>query len=68
MPRANKLTISEKILLVLQAKHCLSLEELERYTGEKKEVLLVYLTRLAKKDIISRNWAESFFMLTKIFL
>ena len=58
MTRGNKLTITEKILLLLQDKHCLSLEELERYTGVKKETLLVYLTRLADRDIISRTWGS----------
>jgi hypothetical protein len=48
MPRNGSLTISEKILLVLQEKGCCSLEELERYTKVRRNELLVYLTKMTK--------------------
>ncbi len=34
----------------------MSLEELEKYTKIRKNVLKVYLSRLAKEGLITRKW------------
>lgn len=52
----DNLRIRDQILIVLARKHCLSLEELERYTGVKRNVLKVYLSILARQGIITRTW------------
>jgi len=52
----ENLRIRDKILIVLARKYCLSLEELERYTGVKRNVLKVYLSILARQGIITRTW------------
>jgi len=44
--------------MVLSNKYCLSLEELEKLTGVKRNVLLVVLSRLAKKGVITRTWGS----------
>jgi len=54
----DKLSAQNRVLMVLSNKYCLSLEELERYTGVKRNVLLVVLHRLAKKGIITRTWGK----------
>nr|AAC44106.1 ORF80; Method: conceptual translation supplied by author [Sulfolobus islandicus]BAF62544.1 plrA80 [synthetic construct] len=51
----EKLTLTQLILIRL-SKSCQTLEELERYTGANRNVLLVTLTRLHKKGIIYRKW------------
>ncbi|WP_062088641.1 DNA-binding protein [Sulfolobus acidocaldarius] len=58
MPRNGSLTISEKILLVLQEKGCCSLEELERYTKVRRNELLVYLTKMTRQGIVTRSWGH----------
>jgi len=52
----GKLSLVQLILIYLSNKGCLTLEELERYTGAKRNVILVTLTRLNKKGIIYRKW------------
>jgi DNA-binding MarR family transcriptional regulator len=52
----EKLTLTQLILIYLSNKGCLTLEELQRYTGAKPGVLLVTLTRLHQKGIIYRKW------------
>ena len=52
----GKLSLVHLILIYLSNKGCLTLEELERYTGAKRNVILVTLTRLNKKGIIYRKW------------
>jgi DNA-binding HxlR family transcriptional regulator len=51
-----KLSIVQLILIHLANRGCLTLEELQRYTGAKPGVLLVTLTRLHKKGVIYRKW------------
>ncbi|XAF01980.1 ArsR family transcriptional regulator (plasmid) [Sulfolobus tengchongensis] len=58
MTYKRNLTAKEKILLVLAEKGSCSLEELERYTGIKRNVLLVHLTQLAKEGIVYRGWGH----------
>jgi len=36
----------------------MTLEELEEKTETKKNVLLVYLTRLSKRGLITRKWRK----------
>jgi DNA-binding IclR family transcriptional regulator len=48
----------ERILIVLAKRHCLSLEELEQYTGIKRSELKVYLSWLAREGIITRTWGR----------
>ena len=52
----EKLTLVQLVLIYLSNRGCLTLEELERYTGAKPGVLLVTLTRLHKKGLIYRKW------------
>jgi DNA-binding MarR family transcriptional regulator len=52
----EKMTLSQLILVYLSNKGCLTLEELEKYTGAKRNVLLVTLTRLHKRGLIYRKW------------
>ncbi len=52
----DKLSISQLILIYLSNRGCLTLEELEKYTGAKRNVLLVTLTRMHAKGIIYRKW------------
>jgi len=54
----GNLRIRDKVLIVLARKHCLSLEELEKYTGVRREVLKVYLSRLTHQGIITRTWGS----------
>ena len=56
MPARDKLTVTQRILIVLAEKYCLGLDELKHYTGVKKSVLKVYLSRLARKGVITRKW------------
>jgi predicted transcriptional regulator len=51
-----KLSIVQLILIHLANKGCLTLEELEKYTGAKRSVLLVTLTRLHARGVIYRKW------------
>ncbi|BDC00256.1 DNA-binding protein [Saccharolobus caldissimus] len=53
----ERFTLSE-LILVLLSKQCMTLEELEEKTGTKKNVLLVYLTRLSKRGLITRKWRK----------
>nr|WP_176579798.1 DNA-binding protein [Sulfolobus islandicus] len=53
----EKLTLTQLILIRL-SKSCQTLEELEAFTGAKRGVLLVVLTRLHKKGIIYRKWRK----------
>jgi len=52
----EKLTLVQLILIYLSNRGCLTLEELEKYTNAKRNVLLVTLTRLHNKGIIYRKW------------
>ena len=52
----EKMTLTQLILIYLSNKGCLTIEELEKYTGSKQNVLLVTLTRLHKRGIIYRKW------------
>jgi len=52
----EKLTLVQLILIYLSNRGCLTLEELERLTSAKKNVLLVTLTRLHSRGIIYRKW------------
>ena len=54
----RKLSIVQLILINLANRGCLTLEELERYTNSKRNVLLVTLTRLNKKGLIYRKWRK----------
>ena len=54
----ENLRIRDKILIVLARKHCLSLEELEKHTGVKRDILKVYLSQLARQGIITRSWGS----------
>lgn len=56
MSPRGKLRARERILIVLAEKYCMSLEELEKYTKIRKNVLKVYLSRLAKEGLITRKW------------
>jgi DNA-binding IscR family transcriptional regulator len=58
MKMTGNLRIRDRILIVLARKHCLSLEELEKYTGVQREVLKVYLSMLARRGIITRTWGS----------
>nr|WP_011114821.1 PlrA protein [Sulfolobus islandicus]CAC15837.1 PlrA protein [Sulfolobus islandicus] len=51
----EKMTLTQLILIRL-SQGCKTLEELERYTGAKRSVLLVTLTRLHARGIIYRKW------------
>jgi Mn-dependent DtxR family transcriptional regulator len=51
----GKLTLRERILLLL-VKKCRTLDELVKYLKVDKDVLKVYLSRLAKEGIITRHW------------
>ncbi len=52
----EKLTLVQLVLIYLSQRGCLTLEELEEFTGGKREVLLVTLTRLYKRGLIYRKW------------
>jgi len=52
----GKPTLVQLVLIHLANRGCLTLEELQRYTGAKPGVLLVTLTRLHKKGVIYRKW------------
>ena len=52
----EKMSLTQLILIYLSNRGCLTLEELERFTGTKRNVLLVTLTRLHNKGIIYRKW------------
>jgi DNA-binding MarR family transcriptional regulator len=52
----GKLSITQLILIYLANRGCLTLEEMEKYTGAKRSVLLVTLTRLHRKGLIYRKW------------
>jgi len=54
----GNLRIRDKILIVLSRKHCLSLEELEKHTGVKRDILKVYLSQLARQGIVTRSWGS----------
>jgi len=54
----ENLRIRDKILIVLARKYCLSLEELEKHTGVKCNILKVYLSQLARQGIITRTWGS----------
>ena len=58
MIMTGNLRIRDKILIVLARKHCLSLEELEKHTRVKRDILKVYLSQLARQGIISRTWGS----------
>ncbi|BAB66352.1 DNA-binding protein [Sulfurisphaera tokodaii str. 7] len=53
----ERFTLSELILLSL-SRRCMTLEELQERTGAEKNTLLVYLTRMYKRGIISRQWRK----------
>jgi predicted transcriptional regulator of viral defense system len=52
----EKMTLTQLILIYLAQRGCLTLEELEKYTNAKRNVLLVTLTRLHKKGLLYRKW------------
>jgi len=52
----DKLSLTQLILIRLTDRGCQTLEELERYTGANRNVLLVTLTRMHSKGIIYRKW------------
>jgi len=52
----DKLSLTQLILIYLSNRGCLTLEELEKYTGAKRNVLLVTLTRLHQRGVIYRKW------------
>jgi len=52
----DKLTLTQLILIQLANRGCLTLEELEKYTGANRNVLLVTLTRLYQRGLIYRKW------------
>jgi len=52
----EKLSLVQLILIYLANRGCLTLEELERHTGAKRNVLLVTLTRLHERGLIYRKW------------
>ena len=52
----EKMSLVQLILIYLSNRGCLTLEELERYTDAKRDVLLVTLTRLHKRGLIYRKW------------
>jgi len=52
----DKLSLTQLILIRLADRGCQTLEELERYTGSNRNVLLVTLTRMHSKGIIYRKW------------
>jgi predicted transcriptional regulator len=52
----EKLSLVQLILIYLSNRGCLTLEELERLTEAKRNVLLVTLTRLHKKGLVYRKW------------
>jgi DNA-binding MarR family transcriptional regulator len=52
----GKLSLVQLVLIYLANKGCLTLEELERYTNAKRNVLLVTLTRLHARGLIYRKW------------
>ena len=52
----EKMTLTQLILVYLSNRGCLTLEELMKYTGANKNVLLVTLTRLHHKGLIYRKW------------
>ena len=56
MTYAGKLTVKEKIIAYLSVERCASLDELSGALKIKKNELKVYLSMLAKEDIISRSW------------
>jgi len=52
----EKMTLTQLILIYLSNRGCLTLPELERFTGARRSALLVTLTRMHKKGIIYRKW------------
>ena len=52
----RKITLVQLILIGLSNRGCLTVEELEKYTGSNRNVLLVTLTRLHKRGLIYRKW------------
>jgi predicted transcriptional regulator len=54
----EKMTLAQLILVYLSNRGCLTLEELERYTNSKRNVLLVTLTRLHQRGLIYRKWRK----------
>jgi len=58
VPQKPKLKIRDRIIIVLAKKYCLSLDELEKYTGINRKKLLVYLSRLAKEGLVTRTWGS----------
>jgi len=52
----DKLSLTQLILIRLTDRGCQTLEELERYTEAKRNVLLVTLSRLHKRGLIYRKW------------
>jgi len=53
----QKLQNTEKILIIL-SHGCVTLEGLEEKTRIPRGELLVYLTRLYKRDLIYRKWQK----------
>jgi len=52
----GKFSLTQLVLIRLANRGCQTLEELERYTEAKRNVLLVTLTRLHKRGLIYRKW------------
>nr|WP_011182876.1 plasmid regulatory protein [Sulfolobus tengchongensis]AAT46505.1 plasmid regulatory protein [Sulfolobus tengchongensis] len=58
MPRRNKLTAKERIILVLSHKGCRNIEELKESTKLNENVLLKELSLLYKQGLIYRTWGR----------
>jgi len=54
----GNLRVRDRILIVLARRHCVSLEELEKHTKVRREVLKVYLSLLAREGVITRTWGS----------
>ena len=52
----RNMTLVQLILIYLTNRGCLTLEELIKYTGANRNVLLVTLTRLHNRGLIYRKW------------
>lgn len=54
----EKISLTQLIMIRLSTRGCQTLEELERFTGAKRTVLLVTLTRLNKRGVLYRKWRK----------
>ncbi len=50
---------SEKIIIELARRGCLTLEEIKKRTGiDDEDLILVYMTRYYKRGLIYRRWRK----------